>query len=86
MQQQRRAMKNRPQSGGTLTVEEARHMVAQRDENALVKAQRLVDTAHNMLRNLYKRNAEGAAKKARKWRRDKVTDTLEAHDESGALC
>ncbi|KAI6778341.1 transposase [Emericellopsis cladophorae] len=86
MQRQRRAMKNRPlQSGGVLTVAEARDMVVQRDEDALVKAQRLVDAAQKKLRNLYKRNAEGAAKKARKWRMDKVTDTLEVYDENGSV-
>jgi hypothetical protein len=61
-------------------------MVVQRDEDALVKAQRVLDTAHNKLRHLYKKNAGEAAKKARKWRRDKVTDAFEVYDENGVRC
>jgi hypothetical protein len=84
MQRQRRAMKNRPlQSGGTLSVEEARQMVVQRHDDGLARARRIVEAAQNKLRNLYKKNAFEAAKKARKWRVAKVTDALEFYEDNG---
>jgi urease accessory protein UreE len=46
IQKQRKAMKNTPlQSGGVLTVEEGRHMVVQRQEDAVAKVRQLVRAA-----------------------------------------
>lgn len=84
MAQRRRAMKNRPlQSGGTLSVEEARKMVVQRDDEDLYKARKLVEAADRRDRNRFKKAFSEAAKTARKWRMDKVLDALEICDEKG---
>lgn len=78
MHQQRRAIQTRPlQSGGTLSVAEARLMVVQRDEEVLTKARKVVEAAEAKQRKLAKRDAIEAAKKARKWRRDRRLDALE---------
>lgn len=65
----RRNMQNTPlQSGGVLTVAEGRAMVAQKKEDDLVKARKIVKAAELRAHNALKRAFAAAAKEARKWR------------------
>lgn len=69
IQKQRRAMKNSPlQSGGVLTVAQARHMVRRKEEDQVAKARRLVEAEDQKAFNAVKRVKFEAAKAARKWR------------------
>ena len=69
IQKQRRAMKNSPlQSGGVLTVAQARHMVRQKEENLVAKARKMVQAEDQKAFNRVKRVIFEAAKAARKWR------------------
>jgi len=69
VRRQRRAVKNvQLQAGGVLTVEQGRAMAKKREENDLVKAQRIVDAAKDALLRKYKRMGEEVAGRARGWR------------------
>ncbi|KID81501.1 transposase, partial [Metarhizium majus ARSEF 297] len=84
LSQQRRAHKHRPlQNGGVLSVDDAREMVKQNDNDRLNAARRVVEAADKRRHNHAKRTFFEAAKKARKWRRDFVLDSLEIWDEKG---
>jgi hypothetical protein len=84
--QMRRASKNRPlKSGGIISVADGRRMVQQKENNALSRAQKVIDTAEKRQRNYAKRTFQDAAKKARKWRMDGLLDPLQICDSKGGV-
>jgi len=67
IKRRRKAYKNTPlQSGGVLTMAEGREMVAQRHEDDVAKARKLVEATDLKARNARKRCFKEAAKEARK--------------------
>jgi hypothetical protein len=65
----RRLIKNTPlQTGGVLTVADAREMIQHREEDEVEKARKILEAAEAKVRRAYKRWFEEAAKEARKWR------------------
>ena len=87
---QRWSQKNQQlKSGGVLTVEHARKIVRQKEDDALGKAQRLVERADIQVRNIYKKLFAEAAKVARKYRLDGRLEPLYIVDQEGngrSLC
>jgi hypothetical protein len=68
IQEQRRSLKNQPlQTGGILTVAEGRHMVQKKEENEVLRAQKIIEAAEQRAWNQRKRVFSEAAKKARNW-------------------
>ncbi|KHO01873.1 transposase [Metarhizium album ARSEF 1941] len=84
LSQRRRAHKYHAlQTGGVLSVDNAREMVKQNENDRLDTARRVVEAADKRRHNHAKRTFFEAAKKARKWRLDSVLDLLEIWDEKG---
>jgi hypothetical protein len=82
----RRSQKNyHLQYGGIMSVETGRFQVAQREDDELQKAIAIVEAAEIRKKQLYKRVSFEAAKKARKWRIDKVLLPAEVY-ETGRNC
>jgi hypothetical protein len=82
----RRLQKNRPlQSGGVLTVAQARRKVKFREDYELAKARRLVEAAEQKERNKMKRFAADVAKEARKWRLTGRLEPAEVVEEVGKI-
>ena len=82
--QARRQQKNRPlQSGGVLTVARARHIVRQREENEVEKAEVALQAAKRKERNAFKKWFEEAAKLARRWRFDGTLPAAEVWQSFG---
>jgi len=67
-------------SGGVLTVAQGRQMVAQRANDDLIKAQKVVEAARKKKQKSLQKWFSAAAKKARKWRMDSVLEPLEVYD------
>ena len=68
---QRRSQKNQQlKSGRVLTVEHARKIVKQKENDMLGKARKLIELADVQIRNIYKKLFTEAAKVARKYRLD----------------
>ena len=81
---QRRSQKNQQlKSGGVLTVEHARKIVVQKEDDALGKARKLVERADIQLRNMYKKLFAETAKVARKYRLDGRLEPLYIIDQEG---
>jgi hypothetical protein len=81
---QRRSQKNQQlKSGGVLTVEHARKIVRQKEDDALGKARKLVERADIQVRNTYKKLFAEAAKVARKYRLDGRLEPLYIVDQEG---
>jgi hypothetical protein len=81
---QRRSQKNQQlKSGGVLTVEHARKIVRQKEDDALGKARKLVERADAQTRNMYKKLFAEAAKVARKYRLDGRLEPLYIVDQEG---
>jgi len=82
----RRLQKNRPlQSGGVLTVAQARRMVKVREDDELAKARRVVQAAEQRAHNKIKRIYADAAKEARKWRLTGRLGPAEVVEEVGKI-
>ena len=74
---QHRSKKNQQlKSGGVLTVEHARKIVSQKEDDALGKARKLVEWADTQIRNMYKKLFTEAVKVARKYRLDGRLESL----------
>jgi hypothetical protein len=81
---QRWSQKNQQlKSGGVLTVEHARKIVTQKEDDALGKARKLVERADMQLRNMYKKLFAEAAKVTRKYRLDGRLEPLYIVDQEG---
>jgi hypothetical protein len=77
-------MKNRPlQTGGILSVHDARKMVQQKVVDDVERARQVVEAADKKAHNYTKRVFFEAAKKARKWRLNSILKPLEIWDEKG---
>jgi hypothetical protein len=70
-------------SGEVLTVEHARKIVRQKEDDTLEKAQRVVECADAQVRNMYKKLFAEAAKLARKYRLDERLEPLYIIDQEG---
>jgi hypothetical protein len=87
VQKRRKAVKNTPlQSGGVLTVTEARRIVVQKEEDQLAKARRLVEAAEKKLEKQHKRWYFEAAKEARKWRMNSRLAPVELYESGRPIC
>ena len=87
---QRRSQKNQQlKSGRVLTVEHARKIVKQKENDMLGKARKLIELADVQIRNMYKKLFTEAAKVARKYRLDGRLEPLYIIDQEGngwSLC
>ncbi|KJZ69758.1 hypothetical protein HIM_10841 [Hirsutella minnesotensis 3608] len=80
----RRSQKNQQlKAGGVLTVDHARKIVRQKDDDALEKARKIVERADAQMRNMYKKWFGEAAKVARKYRLDGRLEPLYIVDQEG---
>jgi hypothetical protein len=82
----RRLQKSRPlQSGGVLTVAQARRTIKVREDDELIKARRVVQAAEQRAHNKIKRVFADAAKEARKWRLTGRLGPIEVVEELGKI-
>ena len=80
----RRSMKNKQlQSGGVLTVAQARNMVQEMQDNDVAKARRVVDRAERQYRNGCRKCFMEAAKISRRWRLEGRLQPMYVIDDEG---
>jgi hypothetical protein len=82
--QRRKAYNNKPlQTGGIITVAQARTMVQKQEENERAKAEAILQRLDEKEKRLHQKVANEAAKKAREWRNKGILNLLYIIDKEG---